>query len=277
MGAMDQKLSDVPSFLKRGVAVNLDCKVQLPEFEGPLDLLLHLIRNNELDLINLPIAKITQQYLLYLNYMRELNLDLASEYLVMAATLTYLKSQVIVPQDPHSESLGPDPKQALIRRLIELKNYKDIAQHLSARPRLFRDVFLAKNTGADELEAGFEPEVQLSNPFQLMQAYTDLIKRRRGIVHRVTYDDVPITACVETIVDKLQNEERVSFQQLLPTVSRPIHVVSMFLGVLEMAKMQYTHIEQDEIFGPIFVRRRDNVKASDLQGALNLTRSMSWE
>jgi segregation and condensation protein A len=274
---MEDKATQLPAFLRRGGAVNLDCKVQLPEFEGPLDLLLHLIRNNELDLVNLPIARITQQYLTYLNYMRELNLDLASEYLVMAATLTYLKSQIIVPQDPESESLGPDPKQALIRRLIQLKNYKDIAAHLANRPRLFRDVFLARNTGAEELEAGIEPEVQISNPFQLMQAYTDLLKRRQGIVHRVSFDDVPITACVEKIVGELQARDRISFQQLLPTVSRPIHVVSMFLGVLEMAKMQYTHIEQEDVFGPIFVRRRDNVKPEDLQGALNLTRSMSWE
>jgi segregation and condensation protein A len=250
-------------FLQRGASVLIDCKVHIPEFEGPLDLLLHLIKNNELDIHNLQIAQITSQYLAYLDYMREMNLDLASEYLVMAATLTYLKSQVIVPQEKKNEATGADPRAQLIRRLVELKNYKDLAQQLAARPRLFRDAFLARNTGIDEIQDGLEPEVALTNPYQLVEAYRALLHRRREVVHAVYTDTTPIASCVDHIVERMKIEERVSFQKLLPEVSRPIDVISMFLGMLETSRIGMTGIEQESVsaFSPITLRRRMDPEA----------------
>ncbi len=203
-----------------------------------------------------PIAAITRQYLAYLDYMREMNLDLASEYLVMAATLTYLKSQVILPQEESSEATGPDPRAQLIKRLIELKNYKELARDLAARPRLFRDIFLAKNTGAEEIEAGIEQEVALTNPFQLTEAYRLLIERRKVVVHNVYTDDTPISSCIDRIIASLRVEERLSFQQLLPQITRAKDLISMFLGVLESARIGMTGIEQEEIFSPIFITRK---------------------
>ncbi len=267
--------ANLPStFARRETAVTIDCEVQLPQFEGPLDLLLHLIKNNELDIVRLPIATITKQYLSYLDYMREMNLDLASEYLVMAATLTYLKSRVILPQDPESEATGPDPRAQLIRRLLELKNYKELATALAARPRLYRDIFLAKNTGADEIESSIEPEVALSNPFQLTEAYRLLIDRRKTHVHKVVNDEVPILSCVNEIVLHLKNSERISFQGLLPPVAKAQHVISMFLGVLETARLGFTAIVQDKIFGPIEVVRRTG--PAELEEASAKIRGLSW-
>lgn len=266
--------SKVSTFARRETAVLIDCKVQLPQFEGPLDLLLHLIKNNELDIVNLPIAKITKQYLAYLDYMREMNLDLASEYLVMAATLTYLKSRVILPQDPEAEATGQDPRAQLIRRLLELKNYKELATALASRPRLYRDVFLAKNTGADEIESTLEPEVALTNSYQLSEAYRQLIERRKTLVHKVVNDEVPILSCVNDIVEKLKIQERISFVELLPEVSKPQHLISMFLGVLETARLGFIGIEQDKIFGPIAVQRRTS--AEELVEASNKIRGLSW-
>lgn len=252
----------------------IDCEVQVPQFEGPLDLLLHLIKNNELDIVNLPIAKITKQYLGYLDYMREMNLDLASEYLVMAATLTYLKSRVILPHDPESEATGPDPRAQLIRRLMELKNYKELAAALAAQPRLYRDVFLAKNTGADEIEAGLEPEVALSNPFQLSEAYRLLIQRRKTHIHHVVNDEVPILSCVNEIVEHLKRQQTITFHALLPEVAKSQHVISMFLGVLETARMGFTGILQENIFGPIEVFRRTTPE--ELEEASAKIRGLSW-
>ena len=265
---------ETPSFLKKANSVPLNCQVYLPEFEGPLDLLLHLIKNHELDILNLPIAKITRQYLDYLDYMREMNLDLASEYLLMAATLTYLKSQVILPQDTADEETGKDPRAQLIRRLIQLNSYKELARDLSSRPRLFRDIFLCRNTGAEEIEAGIEPEVALSNPFQLSSALAQVIERQKIQIHKVTTDEVPIASCISHIVNTLKIQERVSFQNLLPQVARPQDVISMFLGVLEMSRMQMTTLEQGEIFGPIEIVR--TVAEGDLDRANRLIQGLSW-
>jgi segregation and condensation protein A len=273
MDGMGNVTENLPAFLRRGVQVQIDCNVQLAEFEGPLDLLLHLIKSQELDILNLPIAKITGQYLLYLDYMREMNLDLASEYLVMAATLTYLKSQVILPQEQTSEATGPDPRAQLIRRLVELKCYKELAQALGSRPRLFRETFLCRNTGADEIAEGLEPEVALTNPFQLVDAYRQLLDRRKVYDHKVYVDEVPIATCIGRIADELKTRDRISFQQLLPEVSRPKDVISMFLGVLEMARLQMTGIEQDRIFGPIDVVRR--VEPNELDHAKRV-HGLSW-
>ena len=275
MPAASNAALPTPGFLKRGSQVPLNCQVHLPEFEGPLDLLLHLIKNNELDILNLPIAKITRQYLNYLDYMREMNLDLASEYLVMAATLTYLKSQVILPQEKTDEETGNDPRAQLIRRLIELNSYKELAKHLSTRPRLYRDVFLCKNTGAEDIEASLEPEVALSNPFQLSESYLALLERRKVVVHNVVSDEVPIASCVAQIVNHLKSHDRMLFQQLLPQNPRPQDIISMFLGVLEMARMQMSHIDQESIFGPLAIER--SVSREDLEQANRLIQGLSWE
>lgn len=261
-------------FLKRGSTVLIDCKVHVPQFEGPLDLLLHLIKNQELDIHNLPISAITRQYLAYLDYMREMNLDLASEYLLMAATLTYLKSQVILPQEQTDEATGPDPRQQLIRRLVELANYKELAKDLSDRPRLFRDVFPARNTGAEEIEAGLEAEVALTNPYQLTEAYRLLLERRKVVTHNVYVDDTPIGSCVDHLVSVLQGEERVTFQRLLPKLARPKDIISMFLACLESARMGMTAIQQTEIFGTLEILRR--MSPEDLLIA-NANSNLSWE
>jgi segregation and condensation protein A len=252
----------------------MDCRVEVANFEGPLDLLLHLIKTHELDIRNLSISKITQQYLSYLNVMRELNLDMASEYLVMAATLTYLKSEVILPRDESEEATGNDPRTQLIKKLIELKNYKDLARELSERPRLFRDVFLCKNTGADEIQEGLEAEVALTNPFQMAKAYKDLIERRKTHVHAIYMEEVPVAKSVERISKILEGFERKNFRDLLPDNCKTQEFVSTFLAVLEMTRMQFTTITQEEIYGLLDVHRK--VDAEDMNRANQMIRGGSW-
>lgn len=263
-----------PSFLRRDAHVLFDCRVETESFEGPLDLLLHLIKTHELDIRNFSISKITSQYLAYLDYMREMNLDLASEYLVMAATLTYLKSQVILPQDEKEEETGHDPRTQLIRKLIELKCYKDIAKHLTDRPRLYRDVFPCKNTGAEEIQDGLEPEVAVTNPFQLVEAYQSLIERRKVKTHDVYMDEVPIATSVERLAEIFEKNKTMDFKSLLPESCRTPDFVSTFLAILEITRMQFTTIDQDEAFAPISISRR--VDAEDMARANKMIRGMSW-
>ena len=263
------------SFLNKGPVVPIDCRVALPDFDGPLDLLLHLIKNHELDLLNLPIATITKQYLVYLDYMRELNLDLASDYLVMAATLTFLKSQIILPQELKEEATGVDPRAALVRKLIELKCYKELAASLAARPRLYRDVFPSQNNGSRELEAEAETHVEITNPFQLSESFRQLIQRRKTYIHKVVNDEVPLSDCVAVITNNLKIKDQISFQELLPEVCKTQHVISMFLGILELTKLQMTSIDQEVVFGPILITRK--VDLDTLDHAQDAIRGMSWQ
>ena len=261
---------------KQNEALNIDCRVHVPDFEGPLDLMLHLVRTHELDLLNLSISTITEQYLGYLAYMREMNLDLASEYLVMAATLTYLKSQIIVPQETPTEATGPDPRARLIRRLIELKCYKELSEDLDSRPRLFRDVFLSRNTGLEEVENTKEPEVALSNPYQLLESYKDLLERKRTVVHAVYEDAVPVSGCIQDIIARLKFLSKFKFTSLLPNVHSTSHLISNFLGVLEMAKLQVIHIQQDEIFGPIEIEKKATQEELDIFER-HMQKQLSWD
>jgi len=256
--------------MERQVAI--DCRVQVPHFEGPLDLLLHLIKSHEFDIRNLSISQITKQYVLYLDYMRELNLDMASEYLVMAATLTHLKSQVILPQEMVVGATGPDPRAQLIRKLLELKCYKELASSLESRPRLGRDVFLSRNTGLEEIEDGIEPEVALTNPFQMVEAYKALIRRRDGVVHKVFEDAVPVGNCLREIIVRLKTETEISFESLLPNPSKPQNLIANFLATLELAKMQVSGFRQDETFGPITIYRKPGL--DDLTDVEKL--ALSW-
>ncbi|NCN28310.1 segregation/condensation protein A [bacterium] len=256
--------------------MSIDCRVHLPDFEGPMDLLLHLVKTHEMDILNLSISKITEQYLRYLDYMRQMNLDLASEYLVMAATLTYLKSQIIVPQDQRDEETGLDPRAKLIRRLIELKCYKELAADLKSRPRLYRDVFLCKNTGLEEIEVEKEPQVALTNPYQLLTSYQSLIERRKDVVHNIYEDAVPVTAQIRAIILRLKTSSRFSFRSLLPSLESVPHVISNFLAMLEMAKLQVITFRQTENFGPIDIERR--ASEEELEAFEKTTKQqLSWD
>lgn len=119
--------------------------IRLDMFEGPLDLLLHLIHKNELDIVNIPIALITEQYLEYLKLMKVLNLDIAGEYLLMASTLLYIKSKTLLPASPEEEEEEEDPRAELVRRLLEYQKYKEAASELEKKPMLDRDVFIRSN------------------------------------------------------------------------------------------------------------------------------------
>src|SRR5262245_31354168 len=163
-------------------------RVQLDVFEGPLDLLLHLIKKNEVEIVDIPIAIITEQYLAYLEVMHELSLDVAGEFLVMAATLTLIKSRMLLPPSEDEDEEEPDPRAALVQQLLEYQRYREAALALSERPLLNRDVFVREPLAESSESAGASDQaapLQVS-VWELLEAFRAVLKRARPeAVHEV--------------------------------------------------------------------------------------------
>ncbi len=237
--------------------------VELPEFEGPLDLLLHLVKRHELDIFDIPISFITARYLEYLDMMKGLNLDVAGEYLLMAATLAHIKSREMLPR-PETDDLtdddeGEDPRQELIRRLLEYQKYREVAEQLSQRPLLGRQVF---GRGAPVEKPGSE-EMQLAEvgSFALIEALADVASRTEvKLSHDVMVDRISITDRINTIVDRLSENETLPFVDCfdLEANSAPQfrhNLVVTFLAILEMARLQMIRIYQQVKVGDIYLTR----------------------
>ncbi|HVP30777.1 MAG TPA: segregation/condensation protein A [Myxococcota bacterium] len=238
--------------------------VKLPVFEGPLDLLLHLIRLNEVDVTDIPIARIAEQYLEYLELLRELHLDVAAEYLVMAATLAWIKSRMLLPPDGVSEEEeGPDPRAELVARLLEYERFKGAARELDARPLLGRDVFAAG--AAPDAQPTGEPELEVSL-FQLLEAFRLVLQQARsaGLAHEVEVEPITVRERMIALMDVLERVESAELMDLLRGESggpptRTL-VVTSFLALLELARLSAVRIYQGLTdagapTGPIRLRR----------------------
>ncbi len=214
-----------------------DYRIELESFQGPLDLLLHLIRKNELDIYDIPIARITDQYLSYLDIMRDLDLEVASEFLVMASTLMYIKSRMLLPVDEEEEEgEDEDPREELIRRLIEYQRYKKAAEELALKPVLQHDIFVRP-----EVESGrdFSTEEMFieATIFQLMDAFqavlTEAEKRMPVEVIRETFT---LEEGIDIIESSLANRPSLSFAGLLSGLDSRRKIITVFLGVLELIR-----------------------------------------
>lgn len=232
--------------------------IELPVFEGPLDLLLHLISKHELDILDLPIAFVTEKYLQYISLMKQLNLDVASEYLVMAAKLAHIKSKMLLPappsdQEDEAEEEG-DPREELIRRLLEYQKYKLAAEDLGSRALAGRDVFM-RGTPAPEAE-GPAPLAETSL-FELLDAFQRVLDRVRGdLAFEVTAERISIQERISQITERLQGKRSVAFDDLFDEVRTTYDVVVTFLAILEMAKMRMMRIYQREPHAPIHLEYR---------------------
>jgi segregation and condensation protein A len=235
-----------------------DYKVKLDAFEGPLDLLLHLVKTNEVDIYHLPIATITDQYLAYVEMFHELNLDVAGEYLVMAATLMYLKSRLLLPADEDDvEEDGEDPAVDLVRQLAEYQRYREAAEELADRTRLGRDVFRRQPSppGAEELDDPGFRQVDLAKLFEALRRVLSQAAARRP--HEVTGEEYSVADAVRTMVQRLRASERTPFSALFsPEAPRGL-IIATFVGLLELMKMRVIQAEQRESGGEIFLRLLD--------------------
>jgi len=219
--------------------------VRLEMFEGPLDLLLHLIHKNELDITNIPVALITDQYLEYLKLMKVLNLDIAGEYLLMASTLLYIKSKMLLPSSSEEEEEeGEDPRAELIRRLLEYQKYKEAAFELEKRPMLDRDVFL-RSTPMEVEDAGEEERVEVSL-FELIEAFRKILERVKAEeFHEVVLDRLSVEEKAQEILSLLQREKRsMAFHLLFPEQASRRVIIITFLAILELVKMKLVRIFQ---------------------------------
>jgi segregation and condensation protein A len=230
--------------------------VRLDMFEGPLDLLLHLIRKNEITITDIPIALITEQYLDYLKLIKELNLDVAGEYLLMASTLLHIKSRMLLPSSPdEEEEEGEDPRAELVRRLLEYEKYKEAATELQRRPLLDRDVFIrAVPVETEEPEQEEKIDVNL---FELLEAFRKVLERARPeSIHEVMLEHITVEDKIQDILSLLQRENRsVAFYRLFPEdAPRPVIVVTL-LAILELVKMKLIRVFQMAPFETIRVSR----------------------
>jgi segregation and condensation protein A len=236
-------------------ALDPNFRIELPNFEGPLDLLLHLIRKHELDILDLPISFITDKYLEYLGLMQNLNLDIASEYLVMAATLAHIKSKMLLPRPPEDQDDDEldelDPRAELIRRLLEYQKYKTVAADLGERAIAGRDVF-SRGTPPPTAD-GPAPLAQVS-VFKLLDALKKVAERVNATFSlEVDAEQMSIQERIGGLVDLLRERRRCRFDELFEDVSTSYDLVVTFLALLEMAKMRLASIYQTDHEEPIYL------------------------
>jgi segregation and condensation protein A len=230
-------------------------RVQLPTFEGPLDLLLHLIEEHELDIRDIPIAFIAEKYVEYITLMEELNIDTASEYLVMAATLTHIKSKMLLPTPPVDQEDDDenelDPRAELVRRLLEYQKYKHAAEQLAAHDVLGRDVF-PRGLPAPQVE-GPVPVAGLSL-FKLLDAFQAVVSRAKATVdHQIDIERFSITDRINELSDLLRRSSRLSFEELFEGQRTRVDLILTFLALLEMTRLRLTRLTQDAAYDPIYV------------------------
>ena len=235
-----------------------DYKVKLEIFEGPLDLLLYLIKKDEIGIYDVSIERITRQYLDYLDTFKMLNIELASEFIVMAANLMYLKSRELLPkslQPPDEEADEADPRWELIRQLVEYKKFKDAAQFLGTQEIKTQD-FFAASPEVPDLSAISEA-VPKAGIFDLIRAFQKVLKRFEGAneLREIVADRWTVSDKIEHLLETLPVGGRVVFDSLFSSASSRSEVIVTFLAVLELIKLSHLEIEQEHLLGQIIVVR----------------------
>ena len=241
-------------------------KVLLDAFEGPLDFLLYLIRKQNIDILDIPIADVTRQYMEYIDLMQDLSLELAAEYLVMAAILAEIKSRMLLPRIVNEENEEEDPRAELVRRLQEYERYKQAAEDLNNLPRDDRDTFVVN---ADSSEISVEKPQPNVSMQEIVRALMDVMKRvDLSTSHHIQLDALSVREKMTFILDNLQQQEHVIFTSLFDLKEGRLGVVVTFLAMLELLKQGMVEFVQAGAFAPIYL----NVKGS---GALDGSEALS--
>jgi segregation and condensation protein A len=233
-------------------------RIHLPQFDGPLDLVLYLIRREKIDVHDIPIAPITRQYMAYLDLMRELNLDVAGEFFVMAATLIHIKSKMLVPVEP-TEAEGDeetvDPREELVRRLLEFQRYKEAAGILHQQAQIRAAQWTRPDTvlplfddaGEEMIEAGL---------YDLIAAFKELLERRKVLVaHEIEDEGPPVEQRMQELLTIIREGESLEFLELFATLVTKAEMIVTFLALLELIRLKRVRVYQRGMFGPIRVFR----------------------
>ena len=229
--------------------------VHLENFEGPLDLLLHLIKKNEMDIYDIPMAEITSQYLAILDTMKTLNLDVAGEFLLMAATLIHVKSKLLLPKvaEDETEEEEDDPRAELVRRLLEYQKYKEVSLTLDDSPQLYRDVFARKAPEPEVLEA-VAGEFVAVGLYDLLEALKEVLRESPDPhVHQVNLEQLSVTDRINTILSLLHGRESLAFEDLFDGAHQRSEVIVTFLALLELVKLRMARFMQNTRFGSIWL------------------------
>ena len=228
-------------------------EIILEAFEGPLDLLLYLIRRQNLDVLNIPIAEITRQYMEYVEMMKALNLELAADYLVMAAMLAEIKSRMLLPR-PVEEDNEEDPRAELVRRLQEYERFKKAAEDIDALPRMNRDVFQASAKTPNLKLIKPEPEVDMR---ELLSAFKDVLVRvELNSHHQVHMEPLSVRERMSDVLGKLSGDKFTEFSTLFSPEEGRLGVVVTFLAILELIKESLIELIQTEPYEPIHIKPR---------------------
>ena len=230
-------------------------EVILESFEGPLDLLLYLIRRQNLDILDIPVAEITRQYVSYIGVMEELRFELAAEYLVMAAILAEIKSRMLLPRPPAEDGTDTDPRAELVRRLQEYERFKKAAEDLDGIPRLERDTSMAHAFMPDRIVHRAPPDVDLK---EMLLALRDVLKRADLFSrHAIKREALSVRERMTRVLERLSDGQFHGFETLFTPEEGRMGVVVSFLAILELAKERLLEIVQEASLAPIFVRARE--------------------
>jgi segregation and condensation protein A len=233
-----------------------DYRVQLDIYNGPMDLLLYLIRREEVDIYDIPIARITDQYLEYVQVLQNLDPNLAGEFLVMAATLMEIKSRMLLPKPVEEETAGEeiDPRSELVRQLLEYKRFKDAASWLSDaaddQAKRFPRIPALPTLGKDEVD------MEDIHIWDLVEAFSKLLQATLasvGLNHEIEKDDTPLALHQEDILDRLQREGPLPFSKIFEGKTRKTEIIGLFLAMLELIRQGLIRIEQDTPFAEIYL------------------------
>lgn len=239
--------------------VNINFKIN--EFEGPLDLLLHLIKENKMDIMNIEIEKITEQYISYLNEQEKMNLEIASEYLVMASELIELKSKLLLPNPKieETEEEQIDPREELVNRLLEYQAYKEITKVLKEKEELRKEIYTKSPENIKnyiEEDTKLSSDITLDDLVEAFKKYLERKKESKPLKTKVTTNEISVSSRRLEIKSILKKKSKVSFFELFPVLNKE-YIVATFLAILEMAKNRELKITQDKNFDDIICEVQD--------------------
>lgn len=231
--------------------MNFDLKID--EFEGPLDLLLHLIKESKMDIFDIKIEEIADQYLKYIEHQESMNLEVASEYLVLASELLEIKSKLLLPNEKVEEEIEEDPREELIHRLLEYEAYKEISKTLKEKESIRKEIYTKSPSNIDEYistKTEMQGDVSLDDLIDAFQKFLERKKESRPLSTKVTQKEITVSSRRKEISKILKEKKKISFFKLFPVVTRE-YVVATFLAILEMAKNNELTIIQSETFDDI--------------------------
>lgn len=229
-------------------------RCRLPVFEGPLDLLLHLIRENKIDIYDIPIVEITRQYLLYIELMKELNLDIAGDFLVMAATLIHIKSRMLLPADEEApEESAEDPRDELVKRLLEYQAFKESSVQLRQREELWKNVFRRPLPDMNDCLFEEEPALIEANVFDLITAFQKLLDQAPQLAVEISRETLTVADKINYIIERIGKEEAIQFEALFGTDYTRMNLIVTFLALLEIVRLGLARIFQESAFVKIWI------------------------